>query len=234
MHGTHKLVRTHTTRNRTILASVVASSAALLAATTLAPANASDSGPMSGRAYGIGLSNITLLGGVLMPSGASPDTGLVQTDDTTDTKPACGNDPGPYITATLLCPEVRTDGDRITVDSVATVATAHVGLPGLPVIDLVGVKAEATASCDNGTTGSTTIDYLRVGGTVVIAQRTVVKPNTTVNLGVVKLILNEQMNSRDGWRIVNAVHVKAGVPGLVTADVVVSSAQAATSSCYLD
>lgn len=232
MFGAHQRAKQHTARNLAMLTSALVSSAAV-AATALAPAAHADFYPLTGRAYGLGISNISILG-IPVPPGASPDTGLVQTWDSTDTKPACGDIPAGYVTSSQLCAEVVTDQDDQSVDSTASVATAHVGIPGLPVIDIKAVKAEAKAGCFEDPTASTTIDYLKVGGTVVIAQRTAVRPNTVVNVGVVKLILNEQSTSQgDGNSSsqVDAVHIQANVLGLVTADVVVNSAQAA-ATCW--
>lgn len=231
MHATHKRVRSHGPRALTTLA--IAASAAALLAGGLAPAHAEGWYPLQGRAYGIGLNNITILGQAT-PSGAGPDTGLVQTWNTTDTKPECGNDPNPVIGATLLCPEVSTNQDDQSVDSTATLATARIAVPGLPVVDIAGVKAEAKAGCGVDPTATTTIAYLKVGNTVVIGQRTQVRPNTVVNVGALKLILNEQStHASEGTSSssVAAIRLKANVLGLVTADVVVSSAMA-SASCW--
>lgn len=231
MNGTHQRARSHTPRALAIL-TAAGSSAALLAG-GLAPAHADGFAPLSGRAYGLGLSNISILG-IPVPPGASPDTGLVQTWNSTDTRPQCGNVPAGTVTATQLCAEVVTDQNTQSVDSTAAAATAHVGIPGLPVIDLVAAKAEAKAGCYESPSATTTIDYLKVGGTVVIAQRTAVGPNTVVTVGPVTLILNEQSlvhGEGSSSSRVNAVHVEANVLGLVTTDVILSSAQA-SATCW--
>jgi hypothetical protein len=72
-----------------------------------------------------------------------------------------------------------------------------------------------------------------VGATVVIAQPTNIAPNTMVSVGVVKLVLNEQIpfSTPDAGLTVNAVHVTVNVLGVVTANVVVASSESDIGDC---
>ena len=67
----------------------------------------------------------------------------------------------------------------------------------------------------------------------MIAQPTNIAPNTTINVGVVKLVLNEQIpfSTPDDGLTVNAVHVTVNVLGLVTANVVVASSESDIGNC---
>ena len=67
----------------------------------------------------------------------------------------------------------------------------------------------------------------------MIAQPTSIAPNTKIDLGVVKLVLNEQIafSTPDDGLTVNAVHVTANVLGLVTANVVVASSESDIGNC---
>lgn len=80
---------------------------------------------------------------------------------------------------------------------------------------------------------ATTIAFLKVGNTVVIAEPTNVAPNTTVNVGVVKLVLNEQtpITTPDKGLTVNAVHVTVDALGLAKTNVVLASSESDIGNC---
>jgi hypothetical protein len=60
-----------------------------------------------------------------------------------------------------------------------------------------------------------------------------VAPNTTINVGAVKLVLNEQIpfSTPDKGLTVNAVHATVNVPGLAKVDVVVASSESDVGNC---
>ena len=102
----------------------------------------------------------------------------------------------------------------------------------VPAITLGAVQSTSTTTCA-GSSGTTTIAYLKVGATVVIAQPTNIAPNTRVNVGIVKLVLNEQIafsTPDDGLRSTPCTCV-VNVLGLVTANVVVASSESDIGNC---
>ena len=68
---------------------------------------------------------------------------------------------------------------------------------------------------------------------MVIAQRTTVAPNTGVTVGVVSLVLNEQIpfTSPDKGLTVNAIHLSVNALGLAVVNVVVASSESDISHC---
>jgi hypothetical protein len=68
---------------------------------------------------------------------------------------------------------------------------------------------------------------------VLISQPTSIAPNTTVDVGVVKLVLNEQapVTGPDGGLTVNAVHLSVNALGLAKTDVVIASAESDIGNC---
>ena len=68
---------------------------------------------------------------------------------------------------------------------------------------------------------------------MVIAQPTAIQPNTTVNVGVVKLVLNEQtpITTPDRGLTVNAVHVTVDALGLARTSVVLASSESDIGNC---
>ena len=240
MNGMHKKVRT-SGRNRFAVLAALASTGTLLVVALATPADASTSGPvMSGRAYGVGLSNTRVLG-VPVADSASPDTGVVSSATSTDTTAGCTNLPAGLVTATLLCSSVSIDGGRYNSYAEESVASAHIGIPGLPVIDALGLEADSFTGCRTGldgtvgSDGASVIGFLRVGHTVLINTPTVVPPNTRYTVGALSVTLNEQVETPgllNGGLTVNAIHVQVNAPGVATADVVISSATSSVANCY--
>jgi hypothetical protein len=68
---------------------------------------------------------------------------------------------------------------------------------------------------------------------VVIAVPTQVAPNTTINVGVVKLVLNEQVpfSTPDKGLTVNAVHATVNAAGVAKVDVIVASSKSDIGNC---
>ena len=106
------------------------------------------------------------------------------------------------------------------------------GIPTIPTITLRTVQSTSTTTC-GGSTGSTTIAFLQVGSTVVISAPTNVAPNTNVTVGVVSLVLNEQIpvGGPDTGLTVNAVHVTVNTVGLAQTNVIVASSESDIGNC---
>ena len=186
---------------------------------------------MTGRAYGLS-ATATVLGLPLVTVTPRPDTGNVSTTaSSTTTTPCIATVPG-AVSAHALCANVTTDSPTGRSTASASVADAAVGIALVPAVTLGAVQSTSTTTCD-GSSGSATIAYLKVGSTVVIAQPTSIPPNTTVNVGIVKLVLNEQIafSTPDDGLTVNAVHLTVGVIGVVTANVVVASSESDIGNC---
>jgi hypothetical protein len=189
---------------------------------------------LTGRAYGL-KATTTLLGLPVLTVVPTPDTGAVSTtSSSTTTTPCVATLSGP-VSAHVLCAKVTTVAypGRSTAD--ASVADATVGIVGIPTITLRAVQSTSTTTC-SGSSGTTTIAYLKVGSTVVIAAPTNVAPNTVITVGVVRLVLNEQIpfSTPDNGLTVNAVHVTAsvlGLGGLLAANVTVASSKSDIGNC---
>jgi hypothetical protein len=99
-------------------------------------------------------------------------------------------------------------------------------------ITVRAVESTSTTTCD-GSNGTTTIDYLAVGNKVVISTPTHVAPNTTITVGLVKLVLNEQIpfGTPDRGLVVNGVHATINALGLAKVDVVVASSESDIGNC---
>ena len=161
-----------------------------------------------------------------------PDTGNVSTTASSTTSTPCiASLPG-AVAAHVLCANVTTDAPAGRSTASASVDDTAVAIATVPAITLGAVQSTSTTTC-GGSSGSSTIAYLQVGSTVVIAQPTAIAPNTTVNVGVVKLVLNEQIafSTPDDGLTVNAVHVIVNVLGRVTANVVVASSESDIGNC---
>ena len=186
---------------------------------------------MTGRAYGL-TATATVLGLPLVNVTPRPDTGHVSTTASSTTSTPCiASVPG-AVAAHALCASVTTDSPTGRSTANASVNDTAVGIAMVPAITLGAVRSMSTTTCD-GSSGATTIAYLKVGSTVVIAQPTSIAPNTTVNVGIVKLVLNEQIafSTPDDGLTVNAVHIVVNVLGLVTANVVVASSESDIGNC---
>lgn len=174
---------------------------------------------VSGRAYGLS-ANLPLV--AIKPT---PDTGDVRTADATSVSPPCAQNIGALlVTAGTLCAKLSTSTAPGGATATASVEEASIGLLGLPVIGLSGVKSTSTSTCQaqSGSVGLT----LTVAGTPIDIGDT---PNLDVDLGVLgtKLVVNEQTRTADGGLTVNAAHLTA--PGGV--DVVIASSTTGAHNC---
>jgi hypothetical protein len=179
---------------------------------------------LTGRAYGLAV------GVAVVTVPPTPDTGNISTTSSSTTSTPCvATLTGPVV-ATVLCANVTTVAFPGKSTASASVANATTLIAG-PVITLVAAKSTSTTTCA-GSSGTTTIDKLVVGSTVVIAVPTQVAPNTTVNVGAVKLVLNEQLpfSTPDKGLTVNAIHVSVNAGG-IKLDLVVSSSKSDIGGC---
>ncbi|HEX6469882.1 MAG TPA: vWA domain-containing protein [Streptosporangiaceae bacterium] len=186
---------------------------------------------LTGRAYGLAAS-ASLAGIQLVNVNPLPDTGHITTTSTSTTSVPCVATLSGLVSAHVLCAQVATTEFPGKSAATASVDDTTVGITGIPVITLQTIKSSSTTTCA-GSSGSTTIAFLKVGGTVVIGQPTDIAPNTAINVGVVKLVLNEQIpfNTPDKGLTVNAVHITVNALGLAKTDVVVASSESDINNC---
>ncbi|WP_189191209.1 choice-of-anchor P family protein [Streptomyces albiflavescens] len=179
---------------------------------------------VTGRAYGAFAAVDLLLFPVTLPP--QPDTGAVRTARATVTKPPCSAEiDAPGLEFDAVCADVTTSLAPGTSVAHTTVESARIGLPGLPVIELSGVEAVSTSTCQKaaGTTGLT----LKIAGKQIDVPDV---PNTEIDLGLARLVVNEQIPVADADHglTVNAVHLQDAA-GLI--DVVVGSATSDAHNC---
>jgi len=161
-----------------------------------------------------------------------PDTGLVSTTEDSTTSPTCKNIPAGVIVVTALCANVNTHALTSRVTAKAELAQLIIRVPGLPTIELRGVKAWSTITCGSSR-GSTTVAFLKIGGNSIISRRVTFSNGATFTVGPVKIVFDEvtKHGPPDRARLVNAVHISAHVPNVADLDAIVSSAYAAVSGC---
>jgi hypothetical protein len=182
-----------------------------------------------GRAYGLS-ANVSLLGLPLINRPPTPDTGEIATTlDSSTSVPCVATLSGP-LGAHALCASVTTTAFPGVSTAAASVADLSLSVVTLPTITIGAVHSTSTTSCD-GFTGSTTIAYLKIGSTVVIATPTLVAPNTHVTVGPVSLVLNEQVPGPTGGLTVNGVHLSVNGGGLAQTNLVVASARSNIGNC---
>jgi hypothetical protein len=199
--------------------------AAALGLSTIAATAAETNGLvfMTGRAFGV-----QSLG--LIPIKANPDTGEVLTPGVSNQ----GSCAVPLVVKGLLsanglCASVTTS-PLPAPESVATasVETVTITLPGAPVITLRTVSSVSDSTC-SGTAAKTEIGGLKIGTVNVISNPTIPAPNTVINLGAVKLVLNEQF-AVPGGELVNAVHLTVGT----LENLIIASATSDIHNCPAD
>ena len=186
---------------------------------------------LTGRAYGVSAS-ATLLGIPLLTVVPTPDTGFVSTASSSTTSTPCVAVLGGAVSAHALCANVTTVANPARSTASASVADTTAAILGIPTVTMRLVQSTSTTTCA-GSTGATTIAFLSVGGVVVIAQPTQIAPSTGVTVGVVTLVLNEQLpfTGADRGLTVNAVHARVNTLGLASVDLVVASSQSDIVNC---
>jgi hypothetical protein len=144
----------------------------------------------TGRAFGASAAiNLPLLPITIRPT---PDTGPVRTARAISTNTPCtAHLTTLLVSADALCANVTTTLAPETSTATSTLASARIGIPGLPVIEVSGVTATSFSSC-TGTRGTAAL-ALKIAGQPVSVPLT---PNTVIDLGVAKLTLNEQLPYR--------------------------------------
>jgi hypothetical protein len=231
----------------TVTATVTATSGAPVQSTALVssadgnPAQATDddvvtlSPTMTGQADVLSLS-ASLLGRPLISPELEGSTGAVSTQSNSSTKTPCQLNP--IITGVLvsgdLCAGVTTSTGTDTSTAEASIANLAVGVTTLPAIVLQGVDATSSTTCASSK-GSVTISYLRIGTTVVIAKPTAVAPNTTLLVGPLIVVLNQQRSftTPDKGLTVNAVSISLAAAGLAQINLVAATAESDISGCRL-
>jgi len=160
----------------------------------------------------------------------TPDTGAISTTSSSTTTTPCVATLSGSVSAHVLCAKVTTVASPARSTAEASVADATVGIAGIPTVAIGAVKSTSTTAC-SGSSGTTTIASIKVGSTVVTIPPNVA-PNTVINVGVVRLVLNEQIpfSTPDDGLTVNAVHVTANVLG-VAANVIVASSESDIGNC---
>ncbi|MEU6717462.1 choice-of-anchor P family protein [Nonomuraea sp. NPDC046802] len=186
---------------------------------------------LTGRAYGL-TADASLAGIQLVKIAPIPDTGHISTTSTGTTSVPCTATLSGLISAHALCAQVATTEFPGKSVATASIDDTTIGITGIPVITVKTIKSSSTTTCA-GSSGTTTIAFLKVGNTVVIAEPTNIQPNTTVNVGVVKLVLNEQIpfTTPDDGLTVNAVHVTVNALGLAKTNVVLASSESDIGNC---
>ncbi|MEA2233212.1 MAG: hypothetical protein QOD83_3028 [Solirubrobacteraceae bacterium] len=186
---------------------------------------------LTGRAYGL-TATATLLGIPLVNVVPTPDTGFISTTSSSSTSTPCVATLTGLVGAHVLCANVTTVAFPGKSTATASVADATAGISTIPTITLTAVKSTSTTTCAQST-GTTTIAFLKVGNTVVIAQPTAIAPNTAINVGLVSLVLNEQIpfHVPDDGLTVNAIHVRVNALGLAVTNIVVASSESDIDNC---
>jgi hypothetical protein len=149
------------------------------------------------------------------------DTGDISTPLVSDKTAALLNLAKPPLTARLLSSEVTTGHGTSRAES--TIASVGVSLSGIPLIAVKGVDTTSTTTC-SGSSGTSTLAGLAIAGHTVNVSN--LAPNTTLNLGVGTLVLNEQTPVAGGLQV-DAVHLI--VPNV--ANLVVGAARSDIHNC---
>ena len=121
---------------------------------------------LTGRAFGLS-AKVTLAGATLV-NVVTPDTGYVSTTQSSTTSTPCVASLTGIVRASVLCANVTTVNLPASSTATASVDDSTVGVTGIPTVTLRAVQSSSTTTCA-GSSGSTTIAYLKVGNTVVIA-----------------------------------------------------------------
>lgn len=127
------------------------------------------------------------------------------------------------LDATVAAAEVRGANGRTT--AVASIAQLEAYVAGLHLHADV-IRADARAACSAGASGASVLTNLRINDASIVVDGSA--NQKLVLLGVVEVVVNEQVTVADGIRVAG-IHVRA--PGV---DVVISSATATVTDCVCD
>jgi hypothetical protein len=179
---------------------------------------------LTGQAFGLSLSGSFHLS-------PQPNTGPVATTSSTTVAPPCILDlNATVVKAKVVCASVTTSAPyKSKSAAAASIASAVVAVPGLPVITIGAVQAASGTSCA-GSAGATTIASLKIGSTVLLPAPSKIAPNTTINLGILKIVLNQQIpiTGAEKGLTVNAIHITA-LNGAI--NLIVASASSDIGNC---
>lgn len=166
--------------------------------------------------------------GILQPhievsdTGALPSTGGVRSAALlTVTNP-------PPVALDAVVAGATTMGAGNEAHSFATVAQLKLNINDLVSLGAAVLQSSSSAACVDGqavTSGSSTLATVSIsvlGGNPIVLPVNPA-PNTKLDLGIVKLVLNEQIRT-PGAITVNALHLTLNAPPIATADVVISQA----------
>ena len=162
----------------------------------------------------------------------TPDTGAISTTSSSTASTPCVTQIAGLVTAHVLCANVTTVAFPGKSTASASVADATVvGITGVPTITMRVVKSTSTTTCA-GSSGTTTIEFLQVGRTVVATTN--VAPNTHLTVEGVALVLNEQIpfSTPDKGLTVNAVHATVNAAsGVAQTNLIVASSESDIGNC---
>lgn len=164
--------------------------------------------------------------GVLQPHIEVSDTGpLPSTGGVRSASVLTVSNPPPVALSAVVA-GATTMGSGNEASSFATVANLSLAISDLVALSAGVLQSYSNASCVNGRpvlSGASNIAVasVRVDGGDPIVLPVAPAPNTTIDLGIVKLVLNEQITTANSITV-NAVHLTLNAPPLATADVVIS------------
>lgn len=177
------------------------------------------------RGYGVSAKVQLPLVSVTMPP--TPDTGAIRTAGAGTTTPCTAKVNTVVLTANALCENASTSLNPDSASVTSTVDGTTVGIVGLPVIAISGVRSTSVSTCAEAS-GTTTIGKITVAGVPITVPA---GPNSVVDVaGGIRLTINEQIpdHNSDKGITVNALHLTA-LGGAV--DVVVGSAASGIHNC---
>ena len=186
----------------------------------------------AGSAYALKAHVGVLGGGIQVQVGPISDTGELPAGGGMIDRELVGLHTGAPLAIDAGILDASTTGSGNKTISDASVLSADVNIANLVTVSADVIQATAKASCVNGTasySGTSNLAALAInalGLPVNLAVGTA--PNTEIVVpGVARIVLNEQYFS-NGRLVVNALHIQVGgiLAGLVTADVVISHAEA--------
>ena len=135
-----------------------------------------------------------------------------------------------------VCAEVKTTGGaQLQSSSIGYSSTGLLTLriPGLPIVRARTVISGSKTTCA-GSTGTTFISFLAIGGDVVISHPQVIAPNTHLTVGQFSVNLNEQTPftlPADKGLLVDAITLSFGPPSSVTGHLIVASSESDIGDC---
>ena len=189
----------------------------------------------AGSAYALS-ANVGVLGdGIQVQVGPISNTGELPPGGDMIDKEFVGLHTGAPLAINAGILDASTTGSGSRTISDASVLSADINIANLVTVGADVIQATAKASCANGTAsyaGTSNLAALTIRALGLPVDLSVgTAPNTEIIVpGLARIVLNEQYISH-GRLVVNALHIQVGgiLAGLVTADVVISHAEAGIS-----